>query len=169
MRKLLFAGFGLVVLGLLNFGVYQKEQMLEGGAPLYLKLQPVEPRSLLQGDFMRLGFEVETGLRAALEGQKVRAGGVVVTATPEGVGEFTRIDDGSELTADEFMLRFTNISRRPALVPNSFFFQEGDAQAFEAAQYALFYFDDARGDYVLRGLADENKNPIHFRSTLGLD
>ena len=167
MRKLLYAGFGLVVLGLLNFGVVQKEQVLREGHGLYLKLQPVDPRSLLQGDFMRLGFEVETELRSALKNKPIRAGGVVVNKGADGVGNYVRIDDGRELATNEYWLHFTNVSWRPNLVPNSFFFQEGEASAFESAEYALFVYDASRKDYVLRGLADENKELINPRSTLG--
>lgn len=167
MRKLLYAGFGLAIVGLLNFGVVQKEQVLREGDGLYLKLQPVDPRSLLQGDFMRLGFEVETKLRSVLESQPVRAGGVVVSKDADDVGVYVRVDDGTELAQDEYWLHFTNVSWRPNLVPNSFFFQEGEASAFEAAEYALFVYDATRKDYVLRGLADENKALINPRSTLG--
>jgi uncharacterized membrane-anchored protein len=53
----------LLVLGLINHAIWQKEQLLANGDIVRLKLAPVDPRSLMQGDYMRLDFEVARAVR----------------------------------------------------------------------------------------------------------
>ncbi len=48
---------GLVlVLGVANYNIGQKQQVVENGQQVLLKLRPVDPRSLMQGDYMRLRY-----------------------------------------------------------------------------------------------------------------
>ena len=44
----------ILLLGYFNWSVYQKEQTLKEGQLVLLQLAPVDPRSLMQGDYMRL-------------------------------------------------------------------------------------------------------------------
>jgi len=169
MRKLLMLCFGVLIVGLLNFGVVQKERIIADGATIFLKLRPVDPRSLLQGDYMRLRFEVEVQANSEINFEAIRTGNLVVRADANGVGEFVRIDDDTALAADEYAVHFASIASRPELVPDSFFFQEGEASKFEAAEYAALVFAANRRDYVLRGLADESRILINPRAALGLD
>ena len=167
MPNWLMVGFGVLILGLLNFGVVQKEQVLADGTPIFLELRPVDPRSLLQGDFMRLGFEVENKIQSAISDKKIRSGFAIVRPDENGIAQFVRIDDGSKLADDEFAVHFTKTSSRPTLVSNSFLFQEGEGSDFESAKYAVLIYGADRRDYVLRGLADEGKELINPRDTLG--
>ena len=41
-----------------NVGIWQKEQLIAHGQPVFVELAPVDPRSLMQGDYMRLEFRV---------------------------------------------------------------------------------------------------------------
>ena len=44
---------GLVlILAFFNWSVVQKEALLRDGTPLLIELAPVDPRSLIQGDYM---------------------------------------------------------------------------------------------------------------------
>ncbi|MGO3889890.1 MAG: GDYXXLXY domain-containing protein [Paenalcaligenes sp.] len=50
---------GLVlVLGLANYNIWNKERILSDGKAVVLALAPVDPRSLMQGDYMSLDFQV---------------------------------------------------------------------------------------------------------------
>ena len=61
------AVLGLVLaLGLINWSIYQKEQHLRHGDVIKLKLAPVDPRSLMQGDYMALRFELANQIREVL-------------------------------------------------------------------------------------------------------
>ena len=44
----------ILLLGYFNWSVYQKEQTLKEGQLVLLQLAPVDPRSLMQGDYMGL-------------------------------------------------------------------------------------------------------------------
>jgi len=52
---LVIAGL-ILVLGVANYDIWQKQQIVENGQQVLLKLRPVDPRSLMQGDFMRLRY-----------------------------------------------------------------------------------------------------------------
>ena len=43
----------ILLLGYFNWSVYKKEQTLKDGQLILLQLAPVDPRSLMQGDYMR--------------------------------------------------------------------------------------------------------------------
>ena len=46
----------VVILGLTNWDIAQKRTAIADGEPLLLELRPVDPRSLLQGDYMALAL-----------------------------------------------------------------------------------------------------------------
>ena len=46
----------LLVLLVANVGIWQKEQLIVKGDAIFVALEPVDPRSLMQGDYMRLNF-----------------------------------------------------------------------------------------------------------------
>lgn len=55
-----------IVLFAANAGIYEREKILADGRRVVLELAPVDPRSLMQGDYMRLNFAVANDVRAAL-------------------------------------------------------------------------------------------------------
>src|SRR5690606_22795049 len=58
-RRLGWLATGLVlVLTVVNVDIYRKESLLAEGKPVILQLRPVDPRSLMQGDYMALNFQV---------------------------------------------------------------------------------------------------------------
>lgn len=54
-----------VQLAFLGFTSWQKEQLLQNGELIALKLEPLDPRSLLQGDYVQLNYAVHTAYRNA--------------------------------------------------------------------------------------------------------
>src|SRR5690606_24984268 len=62
----LFAGLVLVLL-VVNGGIYQRERILADGQPVMLALAPVDPRSLMQGDYMALRFAAANQARQILD------------------------------------------------------------------------------------------------------
>ncbi|MBP6019655.1 MAG: GDYXXLXY domain-containing protein [Burkholderiaceae bacterium] len=58
----------LLMLVVVNNGIYQREQILSSGSTVVLELAPVDPRSLMQGDYMALRFDVASGLQRNLSG-----------------------------------------------------------------------------------------------------
>lgn len=153
---------GAAILGVFNYSIHAKEQIRRHGQTVLLELAPADPRSLMQGDYMQLGFAIERDAQKAAENmpEHIRRGYLVIAPDENGVGRLVRIDDGSALASDEKRVRFHRpYPRWVWVVPRSFFFQEGHRQYYDEAKYGIFKFDDA-GNHILTGLADENRVKI---------
>ena len=57
MRKLATCLVGVGILVAVNVSIWQKEQLLDHGKVVLLPLAPVDPRSLMQGDYIPNGNE----------------------------------------------------------------------------------------------------------------
>lgn len=138
---------GALLLLLVNAAIVRKEQLIATGQPLLLELAPVDPRSLLQGDYMALEYAVT---REAFDRAETptRDGRFVLVCDVHGVGHFRRLDDGRPLAADEFLLRYRVRGGRVQIVGNAFFFEEGSAARYEAARYGELRVA-ASGDAIL--------------------
>lgn len=138
----------LVILLAVNWSIYRQEQVLTQGKTVLLKLMPVDPRSLMQGDYMALNFELTNQIRSQLIQQdtdtaspgklKPQDGYVVVKINQNQEGEFVRIDDGEALDENELRLFFRVRQGKVKFASNGFFFQEGKASEYENAKFGEF-------------------------------
>ena len=147
MRRLIIIAAGIVILIVANVGIYQKEQLVASGRSVLLELAPVDPRSLMQGDYMALRFAVENAFQT-IPRENLRDGRLVLTLDDRGVGTFARFDDGSPLGANEIVMRYRVRDQRPKFATNAFFFQEGHADYYAGARYGEFKVDSA-GEAIL--------------------
>lgn len=147
-------GLALAVPGWIT---YEKERVLAAGETVLLRLRPVDPRSLMQGDYMRLAYAItdEVPDRDALAPR----GALVVTRDADGVARFVRVDDGRPLAPGELRLRYFLHGDRVALGAETFFFPEGRADELEGAAYGELALGEA-GDSVLLGLRDAARRPV---------
>ena len=150
----------VVILVFFNVSIYDREQTISNGETLLLELAPVDPRSMMQGDYVRLRYVVEDSVPIDELKDHERRGHLVLRRDTENVAQFVRIHDGEALDEDERLVRFHLGRRRAMIVPDDFFFQEGHGELYEDAQYGVFKFDD-RGRYLLVGLADAERVPIN--------
>lgn len=139
-----------LVLVVANLAIWQKEDLVAKGRPVFVALAPVDPRSLLQGDYMRLNFRVpspdgDIGLSRA------QRPSVVVRLDTRGVATAVRLDDGKPLAADEVRIELTPKDGRWILVTDAWFFAEGEAQRWAAARFGEFRVD-AHGRALLVSL-----------------
>lgn len=140
--------------------VAHKERILAAGQPVYLDLEPVDPRSLMQGDYMVLRYAMAEAVLA--EAPAHGKGTLVVAVDDRGVARFVRLDRGEPLAAREQRLRFRHVrDGNPAIRigAESFFFEEGTADVYATARYGTLMVDP-EGRSVLVGLADENRQPL---------
>ena len=161
-RWIIVAGF-LAVLVYVTHYIVAKERILFRGELILLDLVPVDPRSLLQGDYLRLRYAIgESVSRDTLEGR----GYLVYRRGPDSVASFVRLQASPEPLRDgEGILLFRR--RRAGAIragsirvgPESYFFQEGRGNDFAAARYGGLRVDD-RGEVVLVGLYDGNRRLI---------
>ncbi len=149
----------LVALGVLGFvgvGVYGKETLIRTGEPVLLELAPVDPRSLIQGDYMDLRYKIAADLE---QSELPWRGKLVIRLDEQGVAHFVRVDDGTPLAADERLLAYYKHEWTLDLGAPSYFFQEGTAERYQAAEYGELRVDDA-GNSILVGLRDKALHPL---------
>jgi len=159
----------VVVLALVNWSIAGKEHHLAEGRIVYLELAPVDPRSLMQGDFMRLRFGLANEVYNALPKekhsrrwrQKITAedGKVIVSLDERGVGTYVRIDDGQPLTLNEIALRYRIRKGTVKFATNAFFFQEGKASIYQPARFGQFRVDE-NGELLLAAMYDKDLNQL---------
>lgn len=136
--------------------IREKEGLIARGRPVYVPLAPVDPRSLMQGDYMRLNFAVpggasrnDTGL---LSGQRPH---VVARLDARGVATLVRLHQpGETLGTDKLRIELTPKNGQWTLVTDAWFFREGEAARWQVARFGEFRVD-ADGRALLVGLADE--------------
>lgn len=150
--KVIFGGLALALLGPTGL-VVQKELVRANGIPVLLELAPVDPRSLIQGDYMVLNYAISRDL--GFQGSKLpRDGDLVLTLDTHGVGRFVRIHaPGTPLGPGEFLLRYRVRDNRVRLGAEAFFFQEGHASRYQHAKYGELRVDSS-GSSLLVGLRD---------------
>lgn len=153
MRKAVAIVAGLAVLAFVNLGIYQRERLLSGGSIVLLKLSPVDPRSLMQGDYMRLNFEAADQAFPWQRRQSLADGHVVVALDGQRVGHFRRFADGRALAPGEIRLRYRVRGGQPKFATDAYFFEEGQAKALEGAAYGEFRVG-ADGEMILTRLRD---------------
>ena len=155
MRKTLAVLAGVVILMVVNWSIHAREQLLVDGRVVLLELAPVDPRSLMQGDYMALRFKVANDAFAS-----ERSDGAVIVEVGEGdVGTFRRFDDGTPLAASEARLRYRVRNGLPKFATNAFFFEEGHANDYAKARFGEFRVAPG-GEAILTGLRDADRQPL---------
>jgi uncharacterized membrane-anchored protein len=158
-RGLIVLGVALV-LGALNFAIVAKERIQREGEVVYLPLAPVDPRSLMQGDYMALRFALVQALERSNE--RGAAGDAVQLPPREGETRFADVVlDANHVAslaaadaAGHIKLRYRIRNSHVWLGTNAFFFEEGSDQRFNGARYGEFRVDRQSGEAVLVGLRD---------------
>ena len=135
MRKYAVWLVGVLILLLINMSIWRKEQVLAHGATVFLALAPVDPRSLMQGDFMRLNFNVPGEPAEQRSGMlRVQRPRAVAQVDERGVARLVRIDAGEPLQPGELHIELTPKQGRWILVSDAWFFAEGEAQRWARAR-----------------------------------
>ena len=151
MRKWIALLAGIMVLVAVNFSIVQRERLLTEGRVVLLELAPVDPRSLMQGDYMALRFKVATDAFLRRTDKLLSDGQIVVALDERGIGSFKRIADGSALADHEALLRYRVRNEQVKFATNAFFFQEGHADKYALARYGEFRVA-ANGEMLLKTL-----------------
>lgn len=155
-KKILLALNLLLVFGFFAFSVVKKESLYTDGTEILLKLAPVDPRSLMQGDYMKLNYEITNHIRIGNGIDKY----IVVKVDSDNVANFERQQDSKELKEGELLIRYrVNNIGRVCIGAENYFFQEGTGNKYAHAEYGLLKVDD-EGNCVLVGLCDKDKQII---------
>ena len=148
----------IILLLLFNNSVLQKEELLSDGQLVLLELAPVDPRSLMQGDYMRLGYAISDNINSDSISKR---GFCVVKLEENGIARKVRIQENkTPINDNEYLIEYT--SRKWGGInigAESYFFQEGEADKYENAKYGGIKVDD-QGNSLLIGLYDKNRKKI---------
>jgi uncharacterized membrane-anchored protein len=150
-----------------NWLIIGKEKHLAEGKIVYLNLAPVDPRSLMQGDYMALRFQLTDNLSQALmkKNDRDRSAGyliaaddyVVVSLDEHNIGTFKDIYTAQPLARNELLLHYRVRGGEVKLATNGFFFQEGHREYYEPARFGQFRVDD-KGELLLTAMYDKDLN-----------
>jgi len=162
MKKIKWILIAVNLIGLLlffNFAIVSKEKILDDGELVLLELAPVDPRSLMQGDYMRLRYKISSENFSYLDSIPKR-GYYVVKLKSNGVAEKVRIQKNKEpINKDEYIIEYTKGDWNINIGTESFFFQEGEGEKFDVALYGGLKID-SEGNSILVGLYDKDLNLI---------
>jgi uncharacterized membrane-anchored protein len=147
-RYLLIAAV-VLIFGAVNASIILKERIRTDGQRIYLALAPVDPRSLMQGDYMALRFEITNNLSTEAPGH-----------APLSVDERGVATLNPSPAAADLRIRYRVRNGQIWLGTNAYFFQEGTAERYEPAKFGEFRVDRESGEAVLVGLADGNLEPL---------
>jgi uncharacterized membrane-anchored protein len=161
MRKYTVLVFGLIILVIANYSIYSRENVVRNGEVVLLELAPVDPRSLMQGDYMRLRFSVSNDAfgRSRNIKDKPLDGYVVLSLDENRVGSFVRLDKEYKNSENDFKMRYRIRNGRAKFATNAWFFQEGDAKHFQKSRYGEFRVSKT-GDVILTQMRDSEFNVL---------
>lgn len=148
----------LLVLAFVNFSIVKKEQTISSGELVLLELSPLDPRSLMQGDYMALRYKIAVD---SVGDALPKHGYCVVKLDANHVATRARLQATEQpLNAGEFLIKFKTVNGWDMqLGAESFFFEEGQSEKFSAAKYGALRIDDG-GNSVLVGMYDGNLKKI---------
>ncbi len=149
---------GLVLaLGVANHSIRVHQQVVDTGRQILLELRPVDPRSLIQGDYMLLRYSTTAFPEESSRETLPSRGTFVMSVDANGIATYARPDDGRPLVPSEVRLRFNRSGSfgDPGLGAETFNFEEGQAETYADAKYGVLRVDES-GMSVLVGLADES-------------
>lgn len=163
-KRLVILANLLLVIGYFGWSVLAKERTLSNGRLVLLELAPVDPRSLMQGDYMRLNYQINS-----LPDKKgvSKRGYCIVKQDANGVAHRLRLQDEiAPLAKGELAIKYFTSGNRYFTTlhigAESFFFEEGQASRFQFAKYGAIKVDDA-GNSLLVGLYDTTHTLIKYK------
>lgn len=171
LRKWLAGGVILLALVAVNTGIWQKEQLLKQGEVMILQLAPVDPRSLMQGDYMALNYAITRPLQLELYQQRQvcisvpstpclpLSGKIIVDLDTQRQVTQARFDQGEPLKANQLRVKYHMNSGSLTVGTNAYFFQEGHGERFAHARYGAFRVGKD-GTALLTAMLDEDGEVI---------
>ena len=152
MRKIFILVVAMLIITAINFKIYQTEHFIKYGKSVYFKLAPVDPRSLMQGDYMALRYDIERGLYSSNIKGKTK---ILLTLDKKRVAKIKSLSDTAKLGKDEFLVSLNKKPYRVELkLAHRYYFQEGKSKKYEKAVYGKFKTDSSK--MILVNLVDKD-------------
>lgn len=151
------AGLGtLLVLSVTSIIISMREYTVAHGIQVFFRLAPADPRSLIQGDYMRLNVDLGKDQDTLLYG----SGRVVIQRDKNGIAKVTRIlADNDLLKDDEYVIDLQYESGTWRLPSDAWYFTEGDGDRWASARFGEYRLD-RNGRAMLVGLRSDKLEPL---------
>lgn len=147
----------VVLLAYFNWAILQKEKILNDGKLLLIELTPFKDKSMMQGDYIQLHYQIQDTLKKALWPFK---GNLIVQTDSNAIVQRVRLQDNIiPKSATDFSVEFTRTKFQLSIGSQAFFIQEGDYKKYLNAKYAGLKVDD-KGNSLLVGLYNEKLQMI---------
>jgi uncharacterized membrane-anchored protein len=148
----------IILLAYINYSVAKKESLLADGQLVLLELAPVDPRSLMQGDYMALRYKISES--SNIDDIPKRGFCVIRLDTNNVAGKVRFQKARSPIQTGEHLIPYTAPDRWSINIgAESFFFQEGQSEKYGKAKYGGVKIDK-KGNSLLVGLYDEQRRKI---------
>lgn len=147
----------IVLIIYINWSISKKEKTINEGVLALFELAPVDPRSLMQGDYMDLRYAIARNPNRA----KIPARGYCVIGLEENqVAYSVRFQEATTpLNSGEYLIKYYTSKRGLSIGAESYFFEEGTAKRYEAAKYGGLRIDNT-GKSILVGLYNKDFQKI---------
>jgi uncharacterized membrane-anchored protein len=159
---LLLALFAVLALVTVNLLILQKERLIRDGRPVYVKLAPVDPRSLMQGDYMRLAYALP-GMERGRSPETRRWGErrrLAVALDERGIVQSAQVlASGAAPPTGMQVVELTPANGGWTLVSDAWYFKEGTQSRWAAARYGEFRLTPD-GRALLVHLVGEDLKPL---------
>jgi uncharacterized membrane-anchored protein len=175
MQKYIVAATALFILLLINYSIWQKQVHISEGEVINIELAPVDPRSLMQGDYMTLRFDIARQIRATYYESNAKNNDhlaskasypllpetayVIVQLDENKVASFVGIQTPNAksvaLGPQQRKLQYRVRQNKVKFATNAFFFAEGDEPIYRDARYGQFKVN-SKGEVLLTGLLDKD-------------
>lgn len=119
-----------------------KEESYKSREGFYLKLAPIDPRSLMQGDYMILNYEIVDEAWNKIyeiedrENKTLKNGFIAVKLNKDNVAIFKDVVKQPDNNPDLLYIAFKSNGYQLKINADSFFFQEGNVHLYENARYS---------------------------------
>ncbi|NOL52197.1 GDYXXLXY domain-containing protein [Pelistega suis] len=148
------------VLGLANYSIDNNERILREGQPIILALAPLDPRSIMQGDYMELNFALLNDVDVDIN--ESRYAYLYLKEDAQGVMQMchsSAIQEASVDCPNAIWIKAKRGEWQWRLSTHQYFFPEGLASYFEQARYGEFRRAED-GTILLKQLLDEKLQPL---------
>lgn len=157
MERFLVTSVVVLTLILVNYSIWKKEAILSEGKVIYLQLAPVDPRSIMQGDYMILRYGIPLAIASRI-GSGAGRGLLLVTADENNVATISSVfKPGDNKPPGSLLLQYKVRKGRVRIGSDAYFFQEGHAKLYQHAKYGEIRVESS-GQSVLVGLRDAEFN-----------
>jgi uncharacterized membrane-anchored protein len=142
------------VLLLINIEIAAKEKIVRNGTTVLLRIAPRDPRSLLQGDYMALRYNMANAVAHEAEQSEMNDGIAVIELGELNEAKFVSLYEGQKLQDRQHLLRYRKRGSSVRLASDAYFFEEGSDKEYRTARFGEIRINK-NGDAVLVGLRGE--------------